>query len=162
LWREYLDEETTFADEPEYLLLGTGVIVSVEGVSLEGAALRPLHFQDIHPDRVHDVGRPLGFFLVTDTTLRLWPTPDSEYRFITQAILKPSKTARGVEDFLFESYADDIINGALHRLRKIPDKEWSNLSLAEINRLSYERGIAKARVRDYRNIPLRVKPVSFV
>jgi hypothetical protein len=161
LWREYLDEEITSAGEPEYLLFGSGVIAAVVGVSLDGSALKPVHFTDIHPDHITREGSPLAYFMVNDTTLRLWPTPDGEYKFTAQAILKPGRSAAGVEDFLYESYADDIINGALYRLRKIPDKEWSNLQLAELNRLSFERGIAKARVRDFRKVPLRVRPVMF-
>jgi len=161
LWREYLDPEETQEDEPEYKLIGSGVIAAVTDVAIDGCSLRHLHFNDVPPERVQDRGRPRGFLLVNDDTIRLFPVPDAEYLFTAQVVLKPSKTARGVEDFLYESYADILIDGALYRLRRIPDKEWTNLQLAELNRLNFERGLAKARVRDYRKIPLRVKPVYF-
>ena len=161
LWREYLDEEATSAGEPEYLLLGSGVVAAVIGVSLDGRPLVSTHATEIPPEVINQTGMPTAFFLVNDATLRLWPTPDGEYFFNAQVALKPSRDARGVEDFLYESYSDELISGALYRLRKIPDKEWTNLQLAELNRLHFERGIAKARVRDYRKIPLRVKPVYF-
>jgi hypothetical protein len=161
LWREYMDPEETQVGEAEYRLVATGVVAAVTDVSLGGRLLTHLHFNDVPPERVQETGMPRGFFLVNDDTLRFWPTPDAAYSFTAQVVLKPSKTARGVEDFLYESYADTIIDGALHRLRRIPDKEWTNLQLAELNRLSFDRGVAKARVRDYRKIPLRVKPVYF-
>jgi len=161
LWREYMDSEETDAGEAEYQLVATGVVAAVTGVSLGGRLLTHLHFNDVPPERAQETGMPKGFFLVNDATLRFWPTPDAAYSFTAQVALKPSKKARGVEDFLYESYADTIVEGALHRLRKIPDKEWTNLQLAELNRLSFDRGVAKARVRDYRKIPLRVKPVYF-
>jgi hypothetical protein len=162
LWREHLDPETTTPGEAEYQLQGSGVVASVRSVVIDGdTELKPSHFADVTLVKADDTGRPAGFFLVNDTTIRFFPVPDGEYTFSAQVVLKPSKSARGVEDFLFESYSDDIVNGALYRLRKIPGKAWSDPTLAEMNRANFERGIASARVRDYRHIPLRVKPVLF-
>jgi hypothetical protein len=159
LWREVLDAETMTPGEAEYELQASGVVAAVQTVTVDGTAIYPSHFEAVLP--ADTSGKPYGFYLVADTTLRFFPVPDAAYPFVAQVVLKPSKSARGVEDFLFESYGDAIIDGALYRLRKIPGKPWSDPTLAELSRANFERGIAKARVRDYREIPLRVRPVYF-
>lgn len=161
IWRELLDTDTTFAGEAEYQLFGSAVIASVPSLALDGRDLRQLHFEDIPASKWVDTGTPTAFIMAGDHSVRFYPIPDAKYEFTAQVNLKPSKTATGVEDFIFETFEDVLVHGAAYRLCRIPDKEWTNLPLAATHKQLFERGVVRARVRDYREMPLRVRPQPF-
>jgi hypothetical protein len=161
VWQSRLDPEQTDAGEPLYTLSADGVVESVLWMSVDGREIAHVHSGDIPPSVASQTGSPVAFSLVNDFELRFYPTPDATYTFEAVVALKPALSARGVEDFLYENHGRAIANGALALLLAMPAREWTNLELAVVYQQLFERGIAKARVRDYRKIPLRVKPVYF-
>jgi len=71
-------------------------------------------------------GCPTHFSIYQDTQVRFYPTPDDSYPFQGAGVLKPSLTATGVEDFIYETYGRCITYGAIGRIASVPNKEWSD------------------------------------
>lgn len=162
LWTYDVDAETTVAGEPLYDIAVPEVLESLQWVTLEGRELEDLQGKAVPPSEAAKTGIPRYFSKAADTAIRMYPIPDGAYTFTCVAILKPSKTAKGIESFLYETHGETIVAGALFRLMSIPNKEWTNFELAAVHQQQFERGVARARVRDNRNVPLRVTPQSFL
>ena len=96
-----------------------------------------------------------------DQELRFYPTPDAKYGFNGNAVIKPSRTATGVEDFIFETHSKAIASGAIASLAAIPGKEWTNPDLAMMYRQGFIKATDDARGRDTRKAHMRVDSVHF-
>ena len=161
LWRETLDEEETVAGEATYELFGSAVIESVLAVTLSGARVVHSDRRLLRPSYLTANGRPTHFSVVGDKAIRFSPIPDAAYPFVVDVVLKPSRTASGVETWIYETWADALVDGAVWRLARIPDKSWSNLALANEHKARFDRAIANAKTRDLRQINLRVNMRGF-
>lgn len=161
LWREAMYPDTTRPGEHTYPLVVPAVLEAVESVMLDGGALEATHDSFVGADVREKSGKPTHYWLVSDTSIRLFPTPDSEYSFSAQVVLKPAKNARNIPSFLADTHGETITSGAVYRLARIPGKAWTNPDVSVHHKHLFERGIARARVRDFRNIPLRVSPRPF-
>lgn len=159
LWRELLDLQVTEVNMPTYELFSPDVIESVLWVTLDGQLLTPTDVRFAPPSLIDMEGRPTHYWLVDDKTLRLFPSPDAVYNLRVMVALKPSRTAIGVADWVYETWADAIVSGAIHRLAQIPDKTWTDQQLAAEHRLRFERAVSNAVTRDLRQINLRVRNV---
>lgn len=161
VWRAEMDAETTTPGEPTYELILPATLASMLRLSLDGEALDQVDDRAVPLSYAADSGRPTCYALVGDTAVRFFPTPDAAYPFFGTVALKPSRAARGVESFIYETHANVLASGAIYRLALVPSKEWSNPALAEAHRMLFERGVADARIRDLRNIRMRVAPYPF-
>ena len=72
-------------------------------------------------------------------------------------MLKPNRSGTGVEDWIYETFADNIVSGAIAQLAMIPGKEWSDIAMAGMHKGLYERAITNARIRDFRGVHLMVR-----
>jgi hypothetical protein len=160
VWQARINDVTE-ADESDYTLTAAGVVESVLKLSLDGADLPQVWEGPVDLATQDRSGKPTAFAQVGEQTVRFMPTPDAAYAFSAVVALKPSRAATGIETFLYEPYANDIANGALHRLMMIPGKSWTNPSLGEVHKAAFERGVIAARLRATRNVSLRVKPRHF-
>lgn len=61
--------------------------------------------------------------------------------------LQPTQTAVGVPDFVFSDFVEDIAAGALARLLSIPDKAWTDTSLAQAKRNFFEGRVSIAAAK---------------
>jgi hypothetical protein len=77
------------------------------------------------------------------------------------AVLKPNRAGTGVEDWIYETWADTIVSGAIAQLAMIPNKEWTDVSLAAMHKGMFERAITTARTRDFRGVKLSVRQRPF-
>jgi hypothetical protein len=77
------------------------------------------------------------------------------------AILKPARTADGVEDWIYDTWADALVNGAISRLAIMPGKEWTDAGLAAMHKAMFEQAITKTRIREYRGVQLKVRQRPF-
>jgi len=77
------------------------------------------------------------------------PTATSVSSTIVRAVLKPTHTSTACDDGVMNDYRDTIINGALFRLLRIPNKEWSDLQGASVYGSLFSEGtvIAERRAR---------------
>jgi hypothetical protein len=156
LWREPLAPQNTAADKSTYDITDCAVVESVLWMLIDGDKLihsDPRHMRQEDFDRK---GKPTHFWVVSDTAVRLFPIPDDTYPITAEVVLKPSRAARTIPSWIFETWADAITSGAIWWLAKTPGKEWSNPDLAMMHRKIFEQAIAQARIRDYRNVPLSV------
>jgi hypothetical protein len=78
------------------------------------------------------------------------------------AVLKPSRTASGVEDWIYETFADVLVSGTVAQVAMIPGKDWTSPDLAMMHKGLYERAITQARIRDMRGVPMgaRMRPAA--
>jgi len=158
LWREEADPITTEADTAEYDVFSSVPIESVLWATLEDTTLAHTDPRLVPKHRLDETGRPSAFWVVNDTLLRFLPIPDGVYTVNAAVALRPSRSAVGVEDWIYEAWADELVSGAIYRLARIPGKHWTDMTLAQYHKTLFDRGIANAKARDLRQIKLRVKP----
>lgn len=164
LWREPLDPFDTEAGEAVYPLVGPAgsVVESVLAASLDNTlVLTHTDRRFVDPTWVTRTGRPALFWVHGDQNLVLNPTPDGVYSVAVTVALKPSRAAAGVESWVYESWADTLVDGAVWKLASIPNKHWSDLALAQHRKVLFDRAIANAKARDLRQIKLRMALEAF-
>ena len=105
----------------------------------------------------NQTGKP-QYVLGGDTSLRLVPEPDTAGVLTMIVALKPSASATGIDERLFNEYRDAIIHGALARLMLSPRKPYTNTQLAQYHQQQFLIGTAAAGTRAARSFtrsPLR-------
>ncbi|MBP8292208.1 MAG: hypothetical protein KAX65_05510 [Caldilineaceae bacterium] len=166
LWRREIDPLALSRGVAEYDLdvyACGGVIEDIRSVIVDGVAAPLLRVQiDAVPvDHMTTLGAPTSYWLIDDRAIGVFPTPDKRYTLRANAVLKTSRTATGVDDWIFETWADAIVAGAAARVTDVPGKEWSNPALAAEYKLRFEKAIVAARVRALRSTPVAVAPRPF-
>lgn len=163
VWKYNLDRDSTIAGLSEYTLdpPSGALIENVVALYLDGALLKrvsDLDFKD-YPDRGN--AKPTCFSVYEDQQVRFYPTPDKAYSFTGVCVLKPSLSATGVEDFIFETHRKTIACGAVASLAVIPGKEWSNPELSAYYTAKFHKAMDDAKGRDTRRANFRAKNVKF-
>lgn len=164
VWREELDPDVVVANVPDYTVspsFANTVTESVLWVNLDEKPLEHIDARYLDKSRLLDTGTPKAFWMINDTDIRLFPIPDSRGTLTAAIAIKPTRVATGVEDWIYESYIDTIVSGAIWRLARTPGKAWSNPEIAMYHHRMFEQGIVSARVRDHRNVSLRVAQRGF-
>lgn len=161
IWRDALDFQRTVPNIAVYDVDSTALIESVLWVLVDGEKLTHTDPRHMRQEDFERKGKPTDFWVVADRSIRLFPTPDDRYQITGEVALKTARTAVGVEDWIYETWADVIVSGVLWKLCSIVGKEWSNIEFATMHKTIYERGITQARIRDYRNVPLSVSMRPF-
>ena len=94
------------------------------------------------------LGRPTAAYVLEPATIRLFPPPgqDADGRLTVQVSLKPTRTARAVDDTLFDDWAEVIVAGALARLAIMPGASFSNVELAAVGAAQYGAGVSAAKL----------------
>lgn len=90
--------------------------------------------------------------------------PTGDYRIHFRAVLTPNHEAKGIEDALFQQYAEDIAHGAKARLYLQPQKTYTDKSLAGIEREKFDAAIWREQVKaakGFSGAPLRTRPNNF-
>lgn len=75
------------------------------------------------------------------------PTTTSAASTIVRAVLKPTYTSQSCDNDVMNDYRDTIVNGALFRLLRIPNKDWSDLQGASVYGQLFNRGVEDAERR---------------
>ena len=157
LWRDQIDTIYATTGTVEYDLDGEAVIEDVISVVLNETPLDRTDLRLIATENLGQVGEPREFWVKADRSIVIFPTPEENVQLKVYAVLKPSRSATGVEDWIYETFADTIVSGTIAQLAMIPGKEWSDIALAGMHKGLYERAITNARIRDFRGINLRVR-----
>ena len=163
LWREPLVDDVTISGTQDYYFYNYPNIIveSVLWVTLDGATLAHSDPRLIGKSLLTQTGKPQRYWVKDDTILMLHPIPDGEYAFSGEAALKPSRDATTIPQWLYETWADTLVDGAVWRIASIPGKSWSDASLALFHKQRFDRAKANALTRDLRQIELRVRPHAF-
>ncbi|SEK64357.1 hypothetical protein [Nitrosovibrio tenuis] len=93
-------------------------------------------------------------------SVTLVPVPDVAGTLSMTIALKPSPTAAGIDDFIFNEYREAIVHGALARLMLSPRKPYTNAQLAQYHSQQFLVKTADAGMRvarSYTRAPLRTR-----
>lgn len=156
IWRETLDRQYTIPNIAEYDIEGDAVIEAPLWVVCNDHTLTHTDARLVNKEDMSSKGEPSMFWVVNDRAIRLFFIPDKKMTLDVTVALKPSRSATGVEDWIYETWADALVSGAIWRLAKVPGKLWSSPEMATAHRLMYEQAVTNARIRDYRTVPLQV------
>jgi hypothetical protein len=156
IWRETLDTQYTIPNIAEYDIEGDAVIETPLWVVCNNQTLTHTDPRLLNKTDMMSKGQPSKFWMVNDTAIRLFYIPDKRFSLDVTVALKPSRTATGVETWIYETWGDALVSGAIWRLAKVPGKMWSSMDAAIAHRLIYEQAVTNARIRDFRAVPLRV------
>lgn len=158
LWREQIDALYIAPNVVDYdLSADTGLVEDVISVVYNETALERTDLRLIGAERLSETGEPREYWVQADNTIRVFPTPTERTSLKVFAVLKPNRAGTGVEDWIYETFADTIVSGAIAQLAMIPGKEWSDVSLAGMHKGLYERAVTNARIRDFRGVPRMVR-----
>ncbi len=159
VWKVKLDPTITQANQTDYdfEITNDQEVVKIERAKLDGQWLYLMN-QD-EPWR-----GSRGIQGINGESFRLYPQPSANLSLVITAVLQPSLTARGVEDFIYDKYAREIAYGAKASLFMKPNQEWTNPGLADRFQAMFEDATGKARIaaaRAYSSAPLRVRISPF-
>lgn len=79
----------------------------------------------------------------------LAPVPDDAepYDIDMLVVLKPLRTAAGMEETILDEIENTVMDGALHRLYMLPDKNWTNMNLGQYHGQLFVSRITERRAR---------------
>ena len=151
-----LDPLTTVGNIYEYDLeapSGTAV-QKILWITHEGKDLEPLT-STLLEQRIPKwrEGNGVPEYYVQQGSALVWlapiPTATGVSSTIVRAVLKPTHTSSACDDGVMNDYRDTIINGALFRLLRIPNKEWTDLQGASVYGSLFNEGtmIAERKAR---------------
>lgn len=85
------------------------------------------------------------------TSLQLVPEPGADGTLTLKVALKPSPSATGIDDVIFNEYREAIMHGALARMMLSPKKPYSSPQLAQYHAQQSEIKTGQAGMRQARN-----------
>lgn len=161
VWRVWLTITTTAALDLYTPTLPSGAqLVELHSATLNGSGIEV----GVNPDDTQ-TGLPNLVYTEDLVQIGLYPIPSTSGQIArVRASLTTSDAALGVEDFLFERYAESIACGALYRICITPDKSYTNVGLASDKMNAFERDIAEyaaAKSRGNTSKPHRVRSHLF-
>lgn len=90
-------------------------------------------------------------YFVKQNSSSVWLVPVPNIResqsTIVRVQLKPTHTSTACDDSVMSEYRDTIVNGAIFRLLRIPNKDWSDLAGAQVYAALFGDGIDQAKRR---------------
>lgn len=83
----------------------------------------------------------------TRNDILLVKVPASTYTSMldVNGVFMPSLTATTLDDTLVDTYGEDIVNGALHRLLRLPNKPWTDINQAQFYGILFDDAVCCAR-----------------
>lgn len=91
-------------------------------------------------------GTPLWAMMPTQESIQFVPNPGQGTAIIRVA-LQPTMADRAIDDRVGNLFRETIVHGALARLFRVPNKEWTDKGLAAYYQELFERGKGEAQVR---------------
>ena len=154
VYQAELDPVTTISNLFEYDLeapSGTSVR-KILWVTHQGKDLEPTTttlLEQRLPKWREDSGVPEYFIQQSSATFILAPIPSATVvgSTIIRAVLRPTHTSTACDNDVMNDYRDTIINGALFRLLRIPNKDWSDLQGASVYGQLFNQGVEAAERR---------------
>jgi hypothetical protein len=162
LWRDNIDAIYLAPNQVEYDLDADALVEDVIAVTYGERVLDRTDSRLLPHNQLGEKGEPRMYWMHADNTIRVHPIPEERAQMKVSAVLKPSRTGTGVEDWIYETWADTIVDGTIAKLAAIPGKDWTDVAMAESRRAKYERSITTARIRDFRGVRLtvRARPIA--
>lgn len=98
-------------------------------------------------DQEPTTGDPLAFFAVEgESTFSVYPVPETATTDILtcKASFVPLRSASQLDDLLYNRYLSTIRSGAIAFLTAMPGQPFTSLSMHEMHRQQFERGVSRA------------------
>jgi len=154
VYQAELDPVTTVSNIYEYDLeppTGTSV-QKILWVTHLGKDLEPLTttlLEQRLPKWREQAGVPEYFVQQNSATFMLAPIPSATTvgSTIVRAVLRPTHTSTACDNDVMNDYRDTIVNGALFRLLRIPNKDWSDIQGASVYGQLFNQGVQDAERR---------------
>jgi len=151
VYRTELDPITAVAEKYEYDFdAPSGTVVHrIEWMTYEGGDLEPLTSSLLEqrlPEWRDRTGKPTYYVQQSSEAFYIAPTPASNASLAirVKAVLKPTHTSSACDNDVMNNYRDAIVNGALFRLLRMPNKDWTDLSAAGVYGSLFNEAIARA------------------
>lgn len=158
LWREQINGITVSTGVVDYELdPDTGLVEDIISVVYGEATLTRTDLRLIGAEKLSETGEPREFWVQADNSIRIFPIPQTGTTLKVYAVLKPSRSGSGVEDWIYETFADTIVSGTIAQLAMIPGKEWTDVAMAGMHKGLFEKAITNARIRDFRGVHRMVR-----
>lgn len=158
LWREQIGAVYVAPNQVDYDLdPDTGLVEDVIAVVYGDTNLTRTDLRLIGAEKLSETGEPREFWVQADNSIRVFPTPEERTTLKVYAVLKPNRSGTGVEDWIYETFADTIVSGAIAQIAMIPGKEWSDVAMAGMHKGLYEKAVTNARIRDFRGVHRMVR-----
>ena len=100
-----------------------------------------------YPDWRDRTGNPHVYLQKTSTTFWVVPVPSGSKQIIASVALKPTRTSNNLDTNITNQYRDAIIYGALYRLLRIPNREWTDVGAAREYLAQFNTEITQAELR---------------
>lgn len=153
LWRLWLPDVTTVADQTNYILFlePKSELVRLERATLNGRPIRTRTQDDLPADwQTYTQGIEDGVHTPDRKTLILLPAQDDDLVLKVEASMKPSNTATGIETDLFDQYVLQIAAGAVAMLKEHEDKSYSDAAGAATWRGKFDSHMGVADFQRFR------------
>ena len=167
VYQQELDPVTTVANIYEYdLEPPSGAVthkilwVTHQGVDLEPISTGLLEQRLPKWRDASNAGTPKYFVKVTQAAFWLVPVPNAteSQAVILRAQLKPTYTSSACDDGVMTDYRDAIVQGALFRLLRMPSREWTDLTGAQVYGTLFQQSIQEAERRSrHEDMPIARK-----
>lgn len=122
-------------------------LARVLAVHVDTSKLKPTSYEAL--DQSYDwdtrTGNPSHFLVEANSTLVVFPLPAAPMDLRITAACTVARDATVLEDFLYTTWRDALVAGALYNLTSQPKRAWSDSTQAQTHLLQFERGIHAAR-----------------
>lgn len=134
------------------------LIIKIQRAWVNGNKIDPLApdfiaaasvYNRLYEDYEAKPSTPQYYLQKEERSVTVWPVPDKNYRngLTMRVALKPTRSSESVEDVIFEDYAEVIAAGALSRLMASTGKPYTNVQMAAVNKMMFDRGVNVAKLR---------------
>jgi len=154
VYQQELDPVTTVKgiyeydlEAPSQTLVHKIMWVVHKGLELE--AITSSLLEQRYPMWRDNNGTPTVYSKVSQGIFHLIPIPSANTTSSTilRVQLKPTYTSQSCEAEIMNDYHDAIVNGALFRLSRIPNRDWTDLNAAGIYSNLYNQGVSDGERR---------------
>lgn len=149
--RTQLDAIDVVADTATYdLTLPTDTaLVDIIAVTYDGSELTPKTIEQLRRDDADwetATGSPNYYFRSGVSSIQLVgiPQADNAGSLVVRVALMPTFAAATIDDVLVEDHHEELVNGALFRLLRIPNKGWTDRGMSDYYGTLYESKIGEA------------------
>ena len=107
-----------------------------------------------------ETGDPKYYFTtgLNPMEIVVWPAPETaEHALKVHIVTKPTKGSFEAADDAMLPFKDTIVNGAIQRLLRIPNKDWSDLTAASVYQKLFMQGCEEAKKLNQPDRPIARK-----
>lgn len=129
--------------------------IGIVSVNFDDAQLTPTGVTNLNRSNLRwqdDVGTPTNYISADYISIRLYRIPDVVGTLNAVVALAPSKTATGIEDFIYHLYSEQLAAGAKARLMLMPNKPFSDPVISREYRAQFAAAITDAKWRAHKSL----------